>query len=208
MKRDTAIALGVVALLVLRKGSRVVTWGNEKLWTVPVPDLRFSTTGVTYRAVISNGFAPPAHAGVDFMYARRVAGDQPAYPPSTHDGSPRYFAPPNTPIVAARDGVLWSAGESARGWQVVLDHGKPFATYYQHLDRLEVPKAASGKVSATGRVYAVKAGDVIGFMGFDPIDPEGLRHLHFAVWYEGAGDRASVDPSHELTTWNRATWTV
>lgn len=207
MKRDDLIAFGVIAFAALA-AKRMVPWGDSKLWRVPVPDMKMSATGVLYPAVISNGWQPPKHMGVDLMYARRVAGDQPRYAPGTPDGSQRYFAPPSTPVIAARDGVLWSAGPSARGWQVVLDHGKPFATYYQHLARLDVPLAERGRVSDTGKTYAVRAGDVIGFMGFDPTDPEGLRHLHFAVWYQGAGDSASVDPTDNMRGWSRATWTV
>jgi murein DD-endopeptidase MepM/ murein hydrolase activator NlpD len=208
VKRDGWIALALASVFLLRR-SRVIPWGDNKLWTVPVPDMKIRATGVLYPARISNGFAPPRHAGVDLMYARRVAGDQPSYPPGTHDGSPRFFCPSGTPVVAARAGVVWSADHSARGWQVVLDHGKPFATYYQHLDRITVPECAGGKVKATGKAYAVAAGDVIGFVGFDPTDPEGLRHLHFAVWYQGAGDNASVDPTTEIDArWQRATWTV
>ena len=39
----------------------------------------------------------------------------------------------------------------------------------------------------------VKSGDVLGTMGYDPIDPQGLRHLHFEVWYQGDG-KSHISP--------------
>lgn len=213
MKRDDKIALGVIAALLLLGRRRVtVPWGDPKLWMVPVPDLKVASSGVLYPAVVTQEWRATSpgvagHYGVDLMYRRRVAGDVPALM-GDHNGNALFFAPPGTPIIAARSGVLWSASKSNRGFQVVLDHGKPFATYYQHLDKLDVPLAQAGKVTETGKAFAVQAGDVIGTMGWDPTDPEGLRHLHFAVWYNGAGDSASVDPASVIGSWNRSTWTA
>lgn len=91
------------------------------------------------------------------------------------------------PIVAARDGTVWSVGETERGHSVVLDHGPPWATFYQHLKTVAVEKGQT-----------VKAGDVIGTMGHDPTDAQLITHLHFATWYKGAGNAASVDPAPML----------
>jgi murein DD-endopeptidase MepM/ murein hydrolase activator NlpD len=91
---------------------------------------------------------------------------------------------------------VWSTGHTSRGWNVVLDHGPPFATFYQHL--LEQPLVRAGEL--------VQAGQQIGVMGADPTDRQGLRHLHFAVWYKGHGDTASVDPESAMASWRRAVW--
>ena len=106
-----------------------------------------------------------------------------------------YNAPVGTPVVAAKDGRVWSTGRTARGWNVVLDHGTPFATFYQHLERVDVERAA-----------VVKAGDMLGLMGADPTDPGGLRHLHFETWWRGASEN-SVDPAPMLAGARRVLWT-
>jgi murein DD-endopeptidase MepM/ murein hydrolase activator NlpD len=179
-------------------------WGPPELWTVPVPDLVLAEQGnLRYQAMVSNGFVDPSHLGVDLFYRRSSIGDQPRYVPGSHDGDERWFNPPTTPIVAARDGVVWSAGLSKRGYSVVIDHGGPFATFYQHLSLLDVPEREAGSSLSP---YPVKAGDQIGMMGYDPTDPGGLRHLHFAVWYKGAGDDASVDPQVAMSSWRRTSW--
>ena len=59
-------------------------------------------------------------------------------------------------------------------YQVDADH--KFAFYYAHLDRL-----AAG--IAEGR--AVRAGDVIGYVGTTGNAPAGAPHLHFAVYELG-----------------------
>ena len=157
---------GVAILLILgvwlmSRKNEDIEWGLG--WHWPVPD------GAT-PAVISQEFRPPSHNGVDIMY--RQAG--------------RWVAPQGTRILAARDGVVWSTGKSARGLSVVLDHGPPWATFYQHLESVAVAKGDH-----------VRAGQLIGTMGADPTDPQGLRHLHFETWYKGAADKA-VDPSPML----------
>lgn len=200
----TAIGLSIA---LSKKGKRDMTipWGDSKLWMVPVPDLNLG--GVKYPATVSQEWRATApgvagHYGIDLMYPRNE-GELPEY--AGHDGTKRFFAPQGTPVIAARDGVLWSADHSQRGFQIVLDHGKPFATYYQHIEKLSVPLAEQGKTE-DGKVYVVRAGDVIGMMGYDPIDPEGLRHLHFAVWYAGFGDSASVNPGGVIGGWGRQSW--
>jgi len=169
MTDEELIALAVI-MLVLLPG---IDWGGGWVW--PVPD----RTSVGAPALISQEFKPGIHMGVDIMY--RVGG--------------RYEAPVGTPILAARDATVWSVAEGARGKNVVLDHGAPFATWYQHLADVQVVKGER-----------VKAGQQIGTMGADPTDPQGLRHLHFAVWYKGHGDSSSVDPARAMVSWRRASW--
>jgi murein DD-endopeptidase MepM/ murein hydrolase activator NlpD len=191
-------ALLVIGGLLLLAGAAVnapIPWGQG--WAWPVPGL-ITPDGARYLADVSQEFKPGVHAGVDVMFRRRTLMDRPEYKAHTVDGSAYYFAPAGVPILAAKDGVVWSAGSSPRGYSVVVDHGKPFATFYQHLDKLAVKKGDK-----------VKAGTLLGTMGFDPLDASKLRHLHFAVWFEGAGDGHSVDPRDAMRTWLRPqAWSV
>lgn len=150
-----------------------INWSGA--WTWPVPTQLIE--GNLVNPLVSQEFHAPAHVGVDVMY--RVAG--------------KWVAPEGTPILAARDGTVWSTGETARGHNVVLDHGPPWATFYQHLTEVAVAKGQK-----------VVAGQRIGTMGADPTDPEGLRHLHFETWYQGDGKHA-VDPGKAMISWRRVT---
>ncbi len=193
----------IAALAFLR---RRIEWGTGWMW--PVPTLRLKD-GVTYSAVISDGVGSPRgellHRGVDIMFRRRNKGDRPEYASGTVQGTPLFFAPQLTPIVAARDGKIWSAGKTPRGWSVVIDHGKPFATYYTHMAALAIAPHVSGKSIATGKPTFVRAGDVIGVMGGDPMDPRHLVHLHFSVAHNGPPESAAVDPQEAMQTWQRKT---
>lgn len=192
--------LGVLALMVAAVGraSRPVIDGD---WWWPIPDIE--QAGVTSRAVVSQEFrgggANP-HYGVDLMYLNGAA-------------PPLFTAPPGVPILAARAGRLWSATRTPRGWAVVIDHGPPWASFYQHLEELspEIATAAEqGNVgkSKHGGGLQVAAGQRLGTMGSDPTDGGHVRHLHFALWYRGSGDGASVDPAQAMTTWRRSKWTL
>lgn len=192
------LLVGVLAML-----RRRVEWGDPRSWMFPVPTLR-TKDGTLYSAVISDGVGSPrgesVHRGVDIMYRRRTLADRPEF--RAH-GTPHYFAPTGmVPIVAARDGVIWFAGNTPRGWTVVLDHGKPFATYYTHMTALAVAPHTRGK-TASGETTTVRAGDVIGLMGFDPMDKSQTTHLHFSVAYEGPPESHAVDPEAEMAKWPR-----
>ncbi len=166
----------------LMMGKKRVPWGEG--WAWPVPDL-VQVDGSRFPARVSQEFrgrgATTTHYGVDLMYM----------------GPSGWFTPEDTPILAARAGTVWSTGHTARGWNVVIDHGPPFATFYQHIAK--PPLVLAG--------MRVKAGDQLGIMGADPTDPQGLRHLHFAVWFKGHGDDASVDPASVMAGWQRVVWT-
>ena len=180
-----------------RATAPAIAWGAG--WTWPVAPVRFSD-GKTYSPVVSNAFKAGPHYGVDVMFRRRAPSDRLELYPHGKNGTPGFFAPPGTPIVAAKAGRVYSVAETARGWHVVLDHGKPFATFYQHLER----------VTATVKSGAVvKAGDQLGTMGGSPARPPHLRHLHFAVWYKGAGDKAAIDSEKAMQSWGYApAWDV
>jgi murein DD-endopeptidase MepM/ murein hydrolase activator NlpD len=181
----TAAAVVVLRMLNTKASP---AWGPG--WTWPIPDLMLvpPLADSIVRAAISQEFrgagAGARHFGVDLMY--RSVGDR------------AWFAPHGTPIVAAKAGTIWSVDESPRGWMVVIDHGPPWATFYQHLEKV------SPAISKGARV---EAGHQLGIMGSDPTDPERVRHLHFAAWYHGAGDDASVDPSEAMLSWSRWQWT-
>lgn len=184
--------IGGLLLLTMLSKSRV-EWGAGWFW--PVPDLL--TREGPERAVISQEFRGAGdrhpHYGVDIMFRARR-------PP------PAFTAPEGTPIMAAHAGNVWSVQRTARGWAVVIDHGKPFATFYQHLETVnpELVNGAQG-VQGKGPGREVIGGEVIGTMGSDPLDGGHVRHLHFAVWYQGSGNAASIDPSSEMATWQRST---
>jgi murein DD-endopeptidase MepM/ murein hydrolase activator NlpD len=192
------LLVGVLAFL-----RRRVEWGAGWVW--PVPTLQ-TKDGVMYPAVISDGVGSPrgagVHRGVDIMYKRRSQADRPEF--RAH-GTRMFFAPTGmVPILAAHDGTIWSAGQTPRGWTVVLDHGKPFASYYTHMTALAVAPHARGKNTVTGEPTQVRAGDVIGLMGFDPMDKSQTTHLHFSVAHDGPPEQNAVDPADAMATWPRS----
>lgn len=198
-----ALALGVMLL-----GSVRLEWGSSSSWLWPLPAVRLPD-GATYQAVISDGLGTPrpggrVHAGVDLCYRRRSSTDLLAeFPVGKPGGSRRHFAPASVPVLAARDGVVWSVQRTARGIMVVLDHGKPWATMYQHLATSLLPTHARGVSVATGKPTPVKRGDVLGLMGADPVQgPGAFRHVHFETWHEGK----PVDPAPEMAQWPRPSW--
>lgn len=146
-------------------------------WVWPVPDISGGDA-----ALISNGFTS-AHLGSDIMY---------------RDGAGVFYAPVGTPILAAHAGVVRLRGRGNRGWYVVIDDSVgPWATYYAHLDEL-APWLVVGA--------SVAAGQSIGVMGVDPMDAQGVRHLHFELWRDGQRSSA-VDPSSVLQRARRESWT-
>jgi len=176
---DDAAVIGLALLGVVVAGSRKsIDW--PKGWAFPVPDLLLD--GAMFRAQVTQEWKP-GHFGVDVMYRKPITGV--------------YFAPVGTPIRAAATGTVWSVRRSAHGIAVVIDHGKPWATFYQHLETVAVRKGD-----------AVSVGAVIGTMGASSLDAAHIRHLHFAVWHNGFGDSASVDPVDAMRSWSRWTWTI
>jgi murein DD-endopeptidase MepM/ murein hydrolase activator NlpD len=206
MRRDDKIMLAMVAALVLVR--RRIDWGAGWVW--PVPPMR-TKDGVRYVPVITSRFGEPRpggaiHRGVDIFYPRRNREDRPEYRAGTSQGSKNFFAPTGTPILAAKDGLIWSAGKTPRGGTIVIDHGKPFATYYTHMTHVEFPDVVGGYVKGTKKRAPVKAGAVIGWMGFDPLDASKQNHLHFSVAFEGPPESAAIDPENAMRTWPVVPW--
>lgn len=125
--------------------------------------------------VISDGFNSPRpglprHGGVDIMF-RRQSGD--LFAPKTPNGSKLFVMPDEHPVLAASDGVVWSAMKTPHGNAVVIDHGKGRgATFYTHLDKMLVTPTAK----AASKQH-VRAGQMLGTVGFNPLDGERLKHL-------------------------------
>lgn len=195
---DDVVIAGLILLAMLSTTRQSVEWGTGWIW--PVPDLLHPNGDVDHATVSQEfrgaGDSQP-HYGVDLMYRSRT-------PP------PTFTAPPGVPILAARSGTLWSVEKTARGWAVVIDHGKPWATFYQHLETI-TSELATGHQGVNGRgALAVPSGTTIGTMGSDPTEAGHIRHLHFAVWYQGAGNAASIDPAENMHAWNRMVipWTA
>lgn len=147
--------------------------------------------------VISDGFDSPRpglprHGGVDIMF-RRLPGD--TYKAGTPNGSKLHVMPDNIAVIAATDGVVWSAMQTPRGYAVVIDHSPlKVATFYAHIDKLDVTPTARGASK-----QRVRAGQVLGTVGFNPLDGAKLKHLHFELWLGGPTN--GVDPSNVMRTW-------
>lgn len=205
-RRGLWLAAGVLAFVVLRRkggpsSAELEQWGDG--WVFPVPDLELeSALGSplgTYRATDTQEFKP-SHRGLDIMYVRRRPEDKELFPPGKPDAfgakqAEKFFAPEDTPIVAAKDGKVFSLAQTPHGIAVVIDHGKPWATFYGHLRSVVVARGDS-----------VKAGQRIGTMGHSPLDGERLRHLHFETWFTGAGKPEPQDPRPVLDRFARQTW--
>lgn len=148
--------------------------------------------------VVSSGFNSPRdglprHGGVDIMFERQP-GD--TFPAGTPNGAKHHVMPDDIAVLAAADGVVWSAMQTPRGYAVVIDHSPlKVATFYAHLDKLGVAPTARAETK-----QRVRAGQMIGTVGFSPLDGEKLKHLHFEVWL--GGPRAQIDPQTIMSSWN------
>lgn len=187
--------LGLGAAVVLGSRASVPVPPGGWVWPLPVLDIG----GVEFPPTISSGWGEQrtdhTHRGVDVVYAR----PHPVKPPFTDGDSAGYFLPKGTPVIAARDGVVWTASVSTRGSYVVLDHGAPWLTFYQHLEALHVPLSTRGKSRVDGRVTHVRAGESIGVAGISPLDKERIRHLHFELWLRTYGN--AIDPTAAMRSW-------
>jgi murein DD-endopeptidase MepM/ murein hydrolase activator NlpD len=211
--------------ILLAAARRRIDWKTGWCWPVPTLIPPEQSDDNYYNAVVSSAFGGPrgggtrTHKGLDIMYRRRAADKvtNAKFPPNVRqaDGfssTKGFFAPPSTPILAARAGTVWSVHlrDDGGGISVVLDHGKPWATYYTHLKTTKLAPHQSGRRLDVplGQPQEVAAGDVIGTMGGNESDSERVRHLHFETWYEGSGSEHSID-AHDagvMTSWERKLW--
>lgn len=160
-----------------------------------------------YQPVISDGPGQAkrdggrrSHNGADIDYRAKNKSDLPQFKAGTFERSPGglFFMPRGIPVLAARDGKIWTVQPSPRGLQIVIDHGKPYATYYQHLSRVFFPIGKHRGKAADGQPMLVKAGQAIGIVGngSDPGDERAsaFAHLHFEIWKDG-GAESWIDPT-------------
>ncbi len=113
------------------------------------------------KASVSDGVGSPRpggkHRGVDIMFVRKK-GDP--FRAGTPNGSAGHVMPDGIPVLAAGDGVVWSAGLTPNGHAVVIDHGPlKIATFYAHLEKLFVRETDRAKSQ-----QRVKAGEPIGIV--------------------------------------------
>ena len=160
-------------------------------WAWPVPRWQGRAP------MISDGFGSPRpggvrHGGVDLMFARLASDTLRA---GTPNGSPHFVMPDGHVAIAAGDGVIWSAMQTPRGFAVVIDHAPTkVATFYTHLEKLLVTPTANAKAG-----QRVRAGQPIGIIGADPLDPSHLKPLDLVLWL--GGPTVAVDPSVVMQRW-------
>jgi hypothetical protein len=191
---------GAIAAAALWTRRRAVAPASELApvgtWVFPVP-----VVGDRW-PVISDGWGSKRgsdlHKGADIMYRRRHRGELvDEYPPGTPSGSLWHFMPDGVPALAAAAGTIAFAGNTRRGYSVVLRHADGWVTYYTHLSALFVAESNGWTL---GGGPSVAAGQPLGVIGYDPTDSNKLRHLHFELW---RGTRArAVDPGPFLLAWS------
>lgn len=166
-----------------KHGRPPASWAEFRTWVRSLPD---TTVIAIARAV--RPWASVAQRDRLFGNAERT-GD------AVSHGHPRYVVPEGVRALAASDGIVWSASRMPRGFTVVIDHGAlGYATFYTHLSSLLVAPTQRG--ASRERVYA---GQPLGVIGADPMDPAGLPHLHFELWKGGPSD--AIDPAPLMRWW-------
>lgn len=130
--------------------------------------------------------------GAEVVINRQAAMTPPlAGPVSSPFGAPRdggrrqhhgvdIFAPRNTPVKAAADGVISRVGNSPRGGRHIWQRSGSRRLYYAHLEDF-----------AVRRGQRVKAGQTIGYVGNSGNASTTAPHLHFGVYDRWRGP---VDP--------------
>jgi murein DD-endopeptidase MepM/ murein hydrolase activator NlpD len=193
---------GLILLGAILPGKRVASGGptppSDGKWMFPVAPWRDYAPTVSDEYSATQTAEHREHHGCDIMYRRKPGGADVMWSSGVVNGvahgTKHYFMPDSRMARAARDGTLWEVGSSGHGKFVVIDHGKPFATFYTHLSSTLWPYLQRG---AGG--IRVKAGDHLGVIGYSPMDAERLMHLHFEIWYNG-GSEAHVNPWPILET--------
>ncbi len=160
LAQDATNAQTALAQLV---ASAIVRDGAAGAWSLPVRGVLTQPFGPT-----SFELEPPAtYRGVSYAHFHAAID---------------LAAPLGTPVTAASDGVVAFVGHLPDGAMIVLiAHAGGYVSEYAHLDdTFALPPVKAGQ--------AVKAGQVIGFIGLTGITTG--AHLHFAVMKGGA----PIDP--------------
>lgn len=233
--------LGAAALLLLgsKREGGLAPASSTLQWPLPTLLVRESQgprSGqvTSYAPTISDGYHPNGkprlHLGADLMYRRsrqwttirrlstgilRRLWDERHFPAAPPYGSPGgwFFCGPDVQVRALAPGKLWHASLSARGFQVLVDHGS-WVSYYQHLRRINVPVTQKGKALVDGKETLIDNARILGAVGADPMQgSQGINHLHLEAWTyrgagtkEGASERVRWDPATLLT--NARHWSV
>lgn len=175
--------------------------GDWRGWVYPVPVWEGRVPQVTDG--YSNDRVPThrKHEGVDVMFPKKHGDPEGVV---KHLASRMFIAPQGTPILAVGPGNVWSVGVDSYGHWILLDHGYvgPNAggvtTRYAHLE---------GFSKDWKRGDAVKAGDILGLMGYPPgANDQQLRHLHFEIRFPRSGVPSTdwdTDPTPYMKFWDK-----
>lgn len=117
--------------------------------------------------VISQGFDPRRHLGVDLMFARAPA--DPPFAASDPRGTRGFYVPPGAIAVACTAGRVIYAKQAANGLRVRFAARDGVHYLYLHLAKLYVADGDS-----------VAEGQFLGLVGGDPTsaDPHHTVHIH------------------------------
>lgn len=154
---------------------------------------RQDAQGAAWRQRYAAGYLPRQVIGT----SSTPGGATPGEWADSRAGTRAHFCPERVLCACVADGRLWAAGESSRGFWVLVDHGS-YTTWYGHLSSLAVPRAANGRVAGTGAQLRVTAGMALGIVGYDPSAPHTVRHLHLELAHFPAGVRRVLDPGPSL----------
>lgn len=149
----------LLGYIILRREDDVMTSLDTSKLTWPVRDASGRRVGR-----ITQEYRPPTHMGVDIAV-------------------PGHYADAVATVVAVAAGRVVTASKSERGWQVLIDHGD-WASGYLHLDDLDELIVSDMALQAQNPdivTVNVAAGQRLGPMGADPLDPERVRHLHIQL---------------------------
>lgn len=98
----------------------------------------------------------------------------PVYGTTRHHNGTDIAAPKNTPIGAAKSGVITTSQySSSYGNYVIVNHSDGYSTLYAHM---------TSRAVSVGDV--VKQGQTIGYVGSTGVSTG--NHLHYEVWYNGS----------------------
>lgn len=135
------------------------------------------------------------HPGQDFFFRFKAGTDDQFQPGTVHrSGTVKkpsaFFMPDGIHVLAAHEGLIWSARLTGVGWTVIIDHSPlPLCTYYTHMSQLFVQETTRG---LSGQ--RVVAGQSLGIVGGNPNTADKLMHLHFEMWVNG-GATMHTDPA-------------
>jgi hypothetical protein len=187
------LAAAWTARTLSNRSSRPIADAGRWVWPVPTIGDR--------AAVISDGWGSPRrkedggtrpHLGADIMFKRRSRTDLvDVHKPGTPNGTRWFYMPDGVPALAIAAGEVRRARPTQRGFSVVIRHANGWASYYTHLEHLQVKRGD-----------LVEAGQPIGVIGYDPTTRQKIRHLHFELW-SGGTRRGVVDPAPYLDAWRR-----